>query len=189
MGLGDVLFGRKKLKAPAGERLFAISTAAVTLDTECSLETAGVGAVIFKPLSSGEFTSAEQDIEQLLQAVAQQSGSALDRKTDSFGFEWVIVRDPDLEDQVAGVHTVSSELESKGFGGQLLAAAFRFQGGKNPVYWIYGFKTGTFWPFVPTGKENERDNAEEMELKAKLEPELPIEPDLSRWLALFDAPI
>jgi hypothetical protein len=188
LGLGDILFGRKKLKAPAGERLFAMSTAAVTLDSECSLKTAGVGAVVFKPLSSGDFTQADQEIEQLLQAVAQQGGSTLDRKTDSFGFEWIIVRDPDLEDQVAGVHTVASELEERGFGGQLLAAAFRFQGGTNPVYWIYGFKTGTFWPFVPTGG-NERDNAEEMELKAKLEPELPVEPDLSRWLALFDAPI
>jgi len=189
LGLGDVLFGRKKLKAPASERLFAISTAAVTLDTDCSLKTAGVGAIIFKPLSAGEFTSAEQEIEQLLQAVASSSGSTLDRKSDSFGYEWVIVKDPDLEDQVAAVHTVASELEAKGFGAQLLAAAFKFEGAKNPVYWIYGFKTGTFWPFVPTGEKNERDNAEEMELKAKLEPELPVEPDFSRWLALFDAPI
>ncbi|MGH2936396.1 MAG: PspA-associated protein PspAB [Gaiellaceae bacterium] len=189
MGLGDVLFGRKKLKAPAAERLFAISTAAVTLDTECALKTAGVGAVIFKPLSAGEFTAADQEIEQLLQAVAASAGSKLDRKTDSFGFQWVIVRDPDLEDQVAGVHTVASELEAKGFGGQLLAAAFRFDGGTHPVYWIYGFKTGTFWPFVPTGEKQGRDNAEELELKAKLEPELPVEPDLSKWLALFDAPI
>jgi hypothetical protein len=189
LGLGDVLFGRKKLKAPADERLFAISTAAVTLETECSLKSAGVGAVIFKPLSAGGFTAADQEIEQLLQAVASSQGSKLDRKTDTYGFEWVIVRDPDLEDQVAGVHTVASELEAKGFGAQLLAAAFKFDGGKNPVYWIYGFKTGTFWPFVPSGAKNERDNAEELELKAKLEPELPVEPDLSRWLALFDAPI
>jgi hypothetical protein len=189
LGLGDVLFGRKKLKAPAAERLFAISTAAVTLDTECSLKTAGVGAVIFKPLSAGEFAAADQEIEQLLQAVAASQGTKLDRKTDTYGYEWVIARDPDLEDQVAAVHTVASELEAKGFGAQLLAAAFKFAGGKNPVYWIYGFKTGTFWPFVPSGGKNERDNAEEMELKAKLEPELPVEPDLSRWLALFDAPI
>jgi hypothetical protein len=189
LGLGDVLFGRKKLKAPASERLFAISTAAVTLETECSLKSAGVGAVIYKPLSAGEFTAADQEIDQLVRAVASQSGSDVDRKTDSFGFEWVIFHDAALEDQVAAVHTVASELEAKGFGGQLLAAAFRFQGGKNPVYWIYGFKTGTFWPFVPTGEKNERDNAEELELKAKLEPELPVEPDLSRWLALFDAPI
>ena len=104
----------------------------------------------------------------------------------------MIVHDPQLEDQVAGVHTLASELEDHGFGGQLLAAAFRFDGSAfssgHPVYWIYGFKTGTFWPFAPIG-DKERDNARELELKAKLAPELPIEPDLSKWLALFDAPI
>jgi hypothetical protein len=42
---------------------------------------------------------------------------------------------------------------------------------------------------VPTGHGQERDNARELELKAKLEPELPVEADLSRWLGLFDAPI
>ena len=161
----------------------------MTLDTACSLKPAGAGAVIFKPLSAGEFGQAERDIDELLQGLAKEAGSTLDHKTDSFGFQWVIVRDADLEDQVAGVHAVASELEARGFGGQLLAAAFRFDGEEHPVYWIYGFKTGTWWPFVPTGKEQERDNARELELKAKLEPELPIEPDLSRWLALFDTPI
>jgi PspAB-like protein len=129
----------------------------------------------------------------LIQSVAQSAGSTLERKTDTFGFQWAIVRDPDLEDQVAAVHTVASELEARGFGGQLLAAAFRFDGSAfdsgDPVYWIYGFKTGTWWPFIPTGEKQERDNARELELKAKLEPELPIEPDLSKWLGLFDAPI
>jgi len=163
----------------------------VTLDVECSLESGGAGAAIFKPLSAGEFAQAEKDIDELLQSVAQGSGSTLDRKTDAFGFQWVIVRDPDLEDQVAGVHALASELEARGFGGQLLAAAFRFDGtnGDAPVYWIYGFKTGTWWPFVPTGEKQQRDNARELELKAKLEPELPIEPDLGKWLGLFDAPI
>ena len=135
----------------------------------------------------------ESDIEELLQSVAQGSGSTLDRKTDTFGFQWIIVRDSELEDQVAGVHTVASELEDRGFGGQLLAAAFRFDGDafapEEPVYWIYGFKTGTWWPFIPTGKEQQRDNARELELKAKLEKELPVEPDLTKWLGLFDAPI
>ena len=125
--------------------------------------------------------------------MAESSGSTLDRKTDSFGFQWVIVRDSELEDQVAGVHTLASELEARGFGGQLLAAAFRFDGEssgeEHPVYWIYGFKTGTWWPFVPTGEKQDRDNARELELKAKLENELPVEPDLSKWLGLFDAPI
>ena len=189
MGLGDVLFGRKKLKEPAADRLFAITTAAVTLDVECGLKPAGVGAVIFKPLSAGEFTQTDTDIEELLNSVAQGSGSKLERKQDTFGFEWVVIQDPDLEDQVTAVHAVASELQARGFGGQLLAAAFRFDGGGKPAYWIYGFKTGTFWPFVPTGEKQERDNARELELKAKLEPELPIEPDLTKWLGLFDAPI
>lgn len=161
----------------------------MTLDVELGLKTAGVGAVVFKPLSAGEFTQADQDIEQLLQSVARGAGSKLERKTDTFGFEWIVIRDPDLEDQVTAVHAVASELQARGFGGQLLAAAFRFSGEEHPVYWIYGFKTGTFWPFVPTGEQQERDNAQELALKAKLEPELPVEPDLSKWLALFDAPI
>src|SRR4029077_3469319 len=118
-----------------------------TLDTECSLKPAGAGAAIFKPLSAGEFTQAQSDIDELLDSVAQGAGSKLEHKTDSFGFEWVIVRDPDLEDQVAGVHAFASELEARGFGGQLLAAPFRFEGGTwggdHAVYWIYGFKTGT----------------------------------------------
>ena len=189
MGLTDILFGRKKLKEPAGDRLFAITTAAVTLDVECGLKPAGVGAVIFKPLSAGEFTQANVDIDELLGSVAKESDSKLDRKKDSFGFEWIVIHDPELEDQVTAVHAVSSELEARGFGGQLLAAAFRFDAGGKPVYWIYGFKTGTFWPFVPTGEKQQRDNAQELELKAKLEKELPIEQDLSKWLALFDAPI
>jgi hypothetical protein len=57
------------------------------------------------------------------------------------------------------------------------------------VYWIYGFKRGKWWPFIPTGDGQNRDNATELELKAKLEEELPIEPDLTRWLALYDLPI
>jgi hypothetical protein len=189
LGLTDILFGRKKLKEPAGDRLFALTTAAVTLDVDCGLKPAGVGAVIFKPLSAGEFAQVDSDVEELLQSVAAGSGSTLDRKKDSFGFEWVVVRDPDLEDQVTAVHAVASELQARGFGGQLLAAAFRFDGGEKPVYWIYGFKTGTFWPFVPTGEKQQRDNARELELKAKLEKELPVEPDLTKWLALYDAPI
>ena len=161
----------------------------MTLETECSLTPAGDSALIFKPLSAGQFSSSDIDAEELLRAVAKDQGSEVDRKTDSFGYEWVIVRDPQIEDQVAGVHALASEFDAHGFGGQLLAAAFKFDGGDHPVYWIYGFKTGTWWPFVPTGSKQERDNAQELELKAKLEKELPVEQDLSKWLGLFDAPI
>jgi len=188
LGLTDVLFGRKKLKGPKEDRLFALTTACVTLQTELGLKPAGGAAITFKPLSSGDFARVDNDVEALIKAAARSSGAEVERRSDSYGFEWLIVRDPDIEDQVTSVHAVASELTAQGFGDRLLAAAFRFDGGEHPVYWIYGFKLGSFWPFVPLEGEK-RDNATELELKAKLEGELPIEQDLTRWLALFDAPI
>jgi hypothetical protein len=189
MGLRDVLFGKKKLAGPARERLFALSTAAVTLDTELGLRTAGAGGLCFKPVSAGDFIRVENDVQQLVDGIASDSGSKLERREDKFGFAWIVVRDPQLEDQVAAVHALAQGLEEQGFGGQLLAAVFRFDGGKHPVYWIYGYKRGAFWPFVPTGEDQGRDNAEELELKAKLEKELPVEQDLTRWFGVFDAPV
>ena len=189
MGLGNVLFGRKKLKDAAGERLFAISTARITLETELELKPTGSAGVCFKSLSAGEFVRAENDLQELLDAVANESGSKVERRSDEFNFEWLIVRDRDFEDLVTTVHLIASELESRGFGPQLLAAVFPFEGNDKKVYWIYVFNRGAFWPFVPKGEDKERDNAEELELKAKLEKELPVENDLSRWFAhLLDAP-
>jgi len=189
MGLTDVLFGRKKLKKAVEEKLFALSTARITLESDLGLKPAGSAAVVFKPLSAAEFVRAENELQELLDVAARDSGSRIRRKSDEYGFEWLIVEDPDFEDLVTTVHLVGSELKARGFGPQLLAAIFRFDGGKNPVYFVYGYKRGAFWPFVPTGKDQERDNAEELELKAKLERELPIEADLSRWFGMFDAPL
>jgi len=189
MGLRDVLFGKKKLAGPARDRLFALTTAAVTMETELGLRTAGAAGVCFKPLSAGDFMRAENELQELIDRVAADSGSRLERREDKFGYTWIVVRDPQLEDQVTTVHAVASGLEEAGFGAQLLAAVFKFEGLKLSVYWVYSYKRGTFWPFVPTGEGQERDNAEELELKAKLEKELPIEPELSRWFGVFDSPL
>jgi hypothetical protein len=188
MGVFDVLFGKKKLKGASLDRLFALATARVTLEAELGLKPTGSAAVVFKPLSAGEFVRAENEMQELLSIAARDSGSDVRRRSDEFGYEWLIVHDPDFEDLLATVHLVSSELQARGFGEQLLAATFAFQG-EETVYLIYGYKRAAFWPFVPTGKEKERDNAEELRLKNELERELPIEPDLSRWLGLFDAPV
>ena len=191
MGLGDVLFGRKKLKGAKLDRLFALSTAQVTLETELGLRSAGAAGVVFKSLSAGEFMRAEQEIDELLGVVAQTSGSEVRRRQDSLGYQWLVVRDRDFEDLVTGVHLVASELVAHGFGEQLLAALFAFERRDSDrlTYLIYGFKRGAFWPFVPTGEGQERDNAEELRLRNELQGELPIEEDLSRWLGLFDAPL
>jgi len=188
LGLRDVLFGKNKLSEPKEDRLFALTTAAVTLDTALGLKTAGAAAISFKPQSYGEFRSAFDDVDQLVDAVAEQCGSKIERTTDKYGYDWVVVHDDDLEDLVGAAHTLATELTAKGFGSQLLAAIFKFDGYEHPVYWIYGFKRGAWWPFIPLD-DSKRDNAKELELKAQLEDELPVEGDLTRWLALFDAPV
>src|SRR2546429_8857956 len=104
MGLADVLLGRKKLKAPAQDRLFALSTARVTLDTELGLQTAGAGGIVFKPLSAGEFVRAENDLQQVLDAVAGEARSRLERQAGDLGYEGVVVRDPHPEEQGATGH-------------------------------------------------------------------------------------
>src|SRR3712207_5571247 len=149
---------------------------------------AGAGAVVFKPLSAGEFVRAENEMQELLEVAARDSESKIERRTDDFGYEWLVVRDEHFEDLVSTVHLVGSELAERGFGPQLLAAVFRFDGRKPPVYWIYGYKRGAFWPFVPSG-ERERDNAAELELQAKLAKELPIEQDISMWFGMYGAPL
>ncbi len=188
MGIRDVLFGRKSLKQAKREALFALPSAAVTMEVELGLKPAGAGAIVFKPLSAGEFVRAENEMQELLELAARESSSKIERKSDDYGYEWLVVRDDQLEDLVTTIHLIGSELAERGFGEQLLASVVRFEGGKDPVYFVYGYKRGAFWPFVPTG-ERERDNAEELELKAKLEKELPIEPDISMWFALFGLPI
>ena len=189
MGLGNILFGRKKLKGANLDKLFALSTAYVTLQAELGLKSAGVAALVFKPLSASDFSRAEQEIDELLGVAARDSGSEVRRRSDTYGFQWLVVRDADFEDLVTTVHLVSSELQSRGFGEQLLAAIFRFEGGDKETNLVYGYKRGAFWPFVQTGEGQERDNPEEMRLKSELEKELPIEPDLTRWLALYGAPL
>ena len=87
MALRNLFGRRKRVASVARDRLFALSTARVTLEVELGLRTAGVAAVVFKPMSSGEFVRAQSDLEQLLDSVAADSGSKIERKTDSFGYE------------------------------------------------------------------------------------------------------
>ena len=102
MGLLDTLLGKKKLKSANLDRLFALSTARVTLEAELGLKPTGAGAVIFKPLSAGEFVRVENEIQELLEVAARDSGSDVRRRRTRTATTWLIVRDPDFEDLVTG---------------------------------------------------------------------------------------
>lgn len=185
MGILDVLLGRSKLPKPKSDRLFAISTAYITLDTDFGLKTEGAG-ICFKPIEAYRFRNAEIEIQELLRQSCRETNTIYRMQKDSYGYLWVTLNDPDFEDLVSTLYMVSETLKEKGFGEQLLCAVFKFKG-KTTVYWIYNYKQATFYPFVPIGKE--RDSSYEFRLRSVMEKELPIEKDVGKWYPLWDIPV
>lgn len=189
MKILDILFGRTQPVQSKLERLFAISTAYITLTAELQLQPSNRAGVCFRPLESGQFEGLQPELDGLMRISGRETGATIQSQMDSFGFQWVTLEDPQFEDLVTTIHLVSMTLQEHGFGDQLLAAAFKFSDKGEPVYWIYNYKRGTFYPFVPRGQSRDRDNAVELRLKAAMQKELPIEPELERWYPLWDIPL
>jgi hypothetical protein len=190
MGFLDALRGKKKLRQPTDDRLFAMSTAYVKLETELGLKPAGRAAIVFQPLGTGDFDAIIRDMEEVLGATGDETGTTIEKRDDSFGYRWMVLGDPDFEDLVVGLNAVSSALRDGGYGDRILCALFPFTDERGaPVHWIYNVKRATFYPFVPAGGQQTRDNERELRLKAQLERDLPIEQDLGRWFPLWDVPL
>jgi hypothetical protein len=110
----------------------------------------------------------------------------------------MVLRDGSVEDLAVGINAVSGSIETAGHGERLLCAVFAFQDAKKrPVYFIYNYKRGFWYPFVPASGSNtssstqptERATERELQLKAQMASELPIEPELERWFPLWGIPI
>jgi hypothetical protein len=193
MGLLEVITGRRKLKAPAPDRLFAISTAYIGLQSEHGIEPDGAAAIVFQALSSSDFESTLADMEAVVQATSADSGTHVTRSDDAYGYRWMVLRPGTIEDLAVGINAVSGALEMAGYGERLLCAVFAFRDtrhGGGRVLFIYNYKRGFWYPFVPrTGAEQERDVERELQLKAQVSQELPVEPELERWFPLWGMPL
>jgi hypothetical protein len=190
LGFLDVLMGKRKLAGPAPDRLFAISTAYVKFETELGLTSRGRAAIVFQPLSTADFQSIVTEMEEVVRGAAADSGVTVDSSDDSYGFRWLVLRGKEFDDLVVGINAVSSSLEAGGYGDRVLCAVFAFEDRqKRPIYWIYNYKRGSFYPFVPAQGEEQRDNERELVLKAQVGQELPVEPELERWFPLWGIPI
>ena len=85
---------------------------------------------------------------------------------------------------------MSEALVAGGFGERVLAAVFPFEDSqKRPVYLIYNYKRGAWYPFVPAPGDKQRAMERELQLKAQIGNELPIEAEIERWFPLWGAPI
>jgi hypothetical protein len=186
----DALLGRSRPKQAKLDALFGVTGAAITLEAAAGMRPTGQAAVCFKPASGQGFAAASEELHGLLELAVKEAGSTLRITDDSYGYRWVVLADPEVEDLVTAVHLVNSTLEQYGFGPQLLCSVFGFtEGGSGRrVHLVYLYKRGTFYPFAPLGGER-RDNELELRVKATLAGDLPIEPELSRWFALWGLPL
>ncbi len=197
MGFLDVLIGKRKLSGPAPDRLFAISTAYVKFETELGVTTRGSAAIVFQPLATSDFDSIVSDMEEVVRATSADSDTTVESSDDSYGFRWLVLRGQDFDDLVVGINAVSSALEAGGYGERVLCAVFAFEDKqKRTLYWIYNYKRGAFYPFVPApgdggapAESRGRDTERELVLKAQVGAELPVEQELERWFPLWGIPI
>jgi len=188
--LDALLGGRRKLTAPAPDRLFAMTTAQVTLEVELGLRHRNVAGVVFQPLATSDFREIASETDELLRSAGKDTGTTVETADDEFGYRWIVLRDSDFEDLVVSLNTVSTQIQGGGYGDRLLCCVFAFEEEGRPVYLIYNFKRGAFYPFVPVGgSDHRRDNERELRLKAQLAAELPIEQELERWFPLWEIPL
>ena len=160
MGFLDALLGgRKSLKAPAPDRLFAMSTAYVTIEAQLGLKHKPVAGIVFQPLATADFKQILADTEE------------------------------QFEDLVVSVNVISTQLEGGGYGDRILCAVFAFEDEGRPVYFIYNYKRGAWYPFVPAPGEKQRNNEREFQVKAAIGGELPFEQEIERWFPLWEIPL
>ena len=185
----DALLGRSKPAQPKLDALFGVTGAAITLEAAAAMKPTGQAAVCFKPASGQGFAAASEELKGLLELAVTEAGSKLEVTDDRYGYRWIVITDPEMEDLVTSVHLVNSTLEQYGFGPQLLCSVFAFAdaAGKR-FHLVYLYKRGTFYPFAPLGGER-RDNELELRVKATLGGDLPVEPELARWFALWGLPL
>ena len=191
MGFLDVLRGKRQIKqAVPTDRVFAMTTAQVTLEMQLGMTSSGRAAICFQPLATADFEQIVRDMEEVVRSSGEETGTTIETSDDDFGYRWMVLNDPDFEDLVVGLNTVSTALEGGGYGDRILAGVFPFRDEKGkPVYFIYNYKRGAFYPFVPAGGEQQRDNERERRLKAQIGQDLPVEPELERWFPLWGTPI
>ena len=186
MGFLDAILGRSRQAEPNLDALFSVPAAALTLESAAEIRPTGAGAVCFRDMEGGPFARLKDEVTALL------GGSEPDEVRDGYGYTWLVVRraGEDVPALVTDLHAVNSTLEGQGFGPSLLCSTigFRTSDGR-PLALVYLYKRGTFYPFAPVpGAAQRRDSALELQVRAMLEEDLRLEPDLSRWFPVWGAP-
>lgn len=166
------------------EDLFGMSTAYMTMEAELGYENAGAAALCFSSVDSQSFAETVEEVESILEAGEEETGTTFRQREDEHGYNWVILEDSDPEDLLTSIHFAADTFVEKNYGSRLLAAVFAFESDDQNAYWIYSFRRGSYYPFAPEGT-SDRNNKAEFKLQSVLDGELEIEPDESYWYPLW----
>ncbi len=197
MGLLDILLGRSKPARPDLDQLFAVPSAAVTLQAGAGFVPTGLASVCFASVEGGAFARLQEEVRGLLDADAGTpdagpAGVPVEFSEDSYGYTWLLTRHTpdDTAALVNDLHAVNTLLQDGGFGPQLLCSLVGFRDERDrPLALVYLYKRGTFYPFAPRpGATEKRDNELELQVRALLANDLRVEPDLGRWFPVWGAP-
>ncbi len=186
MKLFDVMRGRTRPVQNNLDTLFAVPTAAITLQTAADFVPTGSGSVCFRVAEGAAFARTEADIVAVLD---NDDDPDLERHVDDFGFTWLVAQQDDTSALVTDLHAINTALEGQGFAPSLLCSlvAFRDQQDRSLAL-VYLYKQGTFYPFAPRPDGKTRDNLLEMQIRDLVGGDLPMEKDLQRWMAVWGAP-
>jgi len=192
MGFLDALFGRTKPVQPKLDDLFALPSAAITLQAASGFTPTGSGSVCFRAVQGKTFSDIQDDVRELLNMDAGKPGGGLpvEVSKDTYGFTWLVSShmSDEMEALVTDLHAVNSALVDNGFGPQLLCTLVAFRDAEERrLALVYLYKRGTFYPFAPLSGER-RDNALELQMKGVLGDDLKIEQDLTKWFPVWGAP-
>lgn len=173
------------------EDLFGMSTAYVTMNADLGYKPTGEAALCFSDVDSTGFSETVQEVKEILAAGEQETGTVADFHEDDYGYQWIALEAIDFEDLVTSVHFASDTLIQGRYGSRLLAALFTFEATERasadvgtPVYWVYSFRRGAYYPFAPQ-PDNERNERIELRLSSILDGELTVEDDREYWYPLW----
>ena len=89
--------------------------------------TSGKAAIVFQPLATSDFEGIVRDMEEVVQGTGEETGTRSTSTDDEFGYRWMVLADPDMEDLVVGVNAVSTAIQGGGYGDRVLCAVFAFR--------------------------------------------------------------
>lgn len=171
------------------DNMDSLALAAPMLETAHGLHPAGTGAVCYRENDDDSFYTAERSARDLLGHYGANA-ETVQLHADKYGFKWLVARRaPTLHPSlVTDLRAASKVFADSKLGAQLLCAMTVFEREDlTPAALVYLYKRGTLYPFAPQAGET-RNTRLELAIKDTLDGRVPIEPDLTVWFPVWDAP-